>query len=71
MSNIPSDVLEPIIFSKCWSVIILLFINIISSIIPYNSLSIEDNKLEKIVLIVNVIISVILLFSNFVAPYAF
>ena len=65
----PCDVLVPIIFSKCESVIISLLINIMSSRIPYNSLSIDENKLEKIVFIVVDIISIILLVSNILAPF--
>ena len=69
ISNIPCDVLVPIMFSKCESVIISLLTNIISSRIPYSSLSIDENKLEKIVFIVVEMISIILLTSNILAPF--
>lgn len=65
INKIPLDVDVPKIFSKFLSFKISELIKVISSNKEYKLLSIELNKLPKIVFIVSIIIWVIFVSSNF------
>lgn len=65
INKIPLVVEVPKIFSKLLSLKISELTNVISSNKEYKLLSIEPNKLPKIVFIVSIIICVISVFSNF------